>query len=57
MVYERSIKLYVCGSCGCTMNQQQLLEERERQRTMREREEKSRRKRDEYLEWWVSAKK
>jgi len=57
MFYDRGVKLYVCRSCGCSMNQQQLLEEREKRRARKEKEERDRKRREEYIEWWLSAKK
>jgi DNA-directed RNA polymerase subunit M/transcription elongation factor TFIIS len=57
MLYERSVKQYVCTSCGTVMNLQELLEATERIRVEREKQEKSKRWKDEYLTWWLSSKK
>jgi hypothetical protein len=57
MLYERSVKQYVCTSCGTVMNLQELLEVTERIRAEREKQEKSKRWKDEYLTWWLSSKK
>jgi hypothetical protein len=57
MIYERSVKQYVCTSCGTVMNLQELLEVTERIRAEREKQEKSKRWKDEYLTWWLSSKK
>jgi len=57
MLYERSVKQYVCTSCGTVMNLQELLEVTERIRSEREKQEKSKRWKDEYLSWWLSSKK
>jgi hypothetical protein len=57
MLYERSVKQYVCTSCGTVMNLQELLEVTERIRSEREKQEKSKRWKDEYLTWWLSSKK
>jgi hypothetical protein len=39
------------------MNLQELLEATERIRAEREKQEKSKRWKDEYLSWWLSSKK
>ena len=57
MVYERSVKQYVCTSCGTVMNLQELLETTERIRAEREKQERSKRWKDDYLTWWLSSKK
>ncbi len=57
MVYERSVKQYACTSCGTVMNFQELLEATERIRAEREKQEKSKRWKDDYLNWWLSSKK
>lgn len=57
MLYERSVKQYVCTSCGTVMNLQELLEVTERIKSEREKQEKSKRWKDEYLSWWLSSKK
>lgn len=57
MIYERESRSYVCRSCGTSMNMQEYLERKEVARGERERMEREKRKRDEYLEWWLSSKK
>jgi len=57
MIYERSVKQYVCTSCGTVMNLQELLEVTERIRAEREKQERSKRWKDDYLNWWLSSKK
>ncbi|MCS6788321.1 MAG: hypothetical protein NZ733_03410 [Aigarchaeota archaeon] len=56
MVYERSSKVYSCTSCGAVMSPQQLLEAAERARAERERVERAKRWKDDYLTWWLSSK-
>lgn len=58
MLYERSIRRYVCKSCGLTLTSQELLVERKKifERT-EEDDRKRERERKEYLKWWLSSKK
>ncbi|MCS7117948.1 MAG: transposase [Thaumarchaeota archaeon] len=56
MVYERSSKLYSCTSCGTAMNSQELLEASERARSERDKVERAKRWKDDYLAWWLSSK-
>ncbi|MEM2003104.1 MAG: hypothetical protein QXI52_05520 [Nitrososphaerota archaeon] len=57
MVYDRNSKLYTCSSCGISMNMQQIIEYQEKLRSEKERVEREKRKKEEYLEWWLSSKK
>jgi tRNA(Ile2) C34 agmatinyltransferase TiaS len=58
MHYISLTKRYSCKSCGLTLNHQELMEMRDRQRSRAEPEEDERKKvRKEYLEWWLSKKK
>ncbi|MCX8171637.1 MAG: hypothetical protein N3E47_06705 [Candidatus Bathyarchaeota archaeon] len=60
MLYISRAKHYVCRSCGLSLTHQELIEIREKSREqfetdMDEDERKKRRK--EYLQWWLSKKK
>ena len=56
LVYDRESRSYVCERCGGTYTQQDLLMEREKLLAKKFDEEKRKRSRSEYLEWWLSAK-
>ncbi|PCN51034.1 hypothetical protein B6U99_01480 [Candidatus Geothermarchaeota archaeon ex4572_27] len=51
MRYDRSLRRYICTSCGVMMTLDEILEEIDRRR------EERRDVKDEYLEWWLSRKK
>jgi len=58
MHYDSTTKKYICKSCGLSLTYQQLMEMRDELRSEVEtEEEKLKRKRKEYLEWWFSRKK
>jgi DNA-directed RNA polymerase subunit M/transcription elongation factor TFIIS len=57
LIYDRMEKLYLCRSCGATMSLQDLVEHQERIRLEREKAQRERKKKDEYLEWWLSSKR
>ncbi|MEM1945260.1 MAG: TFIIB-type zinc ribbon-containing protein [Nitrososphaerota archaeon] len=56
LVYDRESRSYVCERCGGTYTQQDLLIEREKNLAKKFVDERKRRDRTEYLEWWLSAK-
>ncbi|MCD6536520.1 MAG: hypothetical protein J7K49_05770 [Thaumarchaeota archaeon] len=56
LIYDRSIRAYVCLSCGLTYTTQDLLVEAHKRFEERLQEEKKKRKYEEYLEWWTSKK-
>ncbi|GBC69788.1 hypothetical protein HRbin01_01492 [archaeon HR01] len=56
LVYDRETKTYVCEGCGGTYTQQDLLMEREKALAKKFDEDRKRRARSEYLEWWLSSK-
>ena len=58
MKYMYSNKNYVCKSCGLSLTRQELMETKEKLRPkLDSEEEKRKRKRTEYLKWWLSKKK
>jgi len=56
LIYDREVRQYVCERCGSTYTAQELLVEREKRFAKKFEENKKRRDRAEYLEWWLSAK-
>ncbi len=61
MKYDRNVRLYVCERCGLALDREELDKMREQHRD-RIREEKGRefeekRKRKEYLDWWLGKEK
>ncbi len=56
LIYDRSTRQYVCESCGSTYTSQELLVARERMQASKFENERKKRERNEYLEWWLSAK-
>ncbi|MEM3083100.1 MAG: hypothetical protein QXM50_06100 [Candidatus Caldarchaeum sp.] len=56
LFYDRELKHYTCSSCGATYTSQDLLIEREKRFNAKFEEERKKRRRDEYLEWWLSSK-
>jgi len=60
MHYFINTKHYVCKSCGLSVNQQELMELREKlsdNRNAETKEEERERKKQEYLKWYLSKKK
>ncbi|MCS7142306.1 MAG: hypothetical protein NZ920_00715 [Aigarchaeota archaeon] len=57
MIYDRDSRGYVCQSCGSSMNINEYVERKETLRIEKERMEREKRRKDEYLEWWLSSKK
>ena len=58
MHYDSKVKRYVCKSCGLSLTRQELFELRQQLRSRVETEDEQRkRKRNEYLKWWLSKKK
>ncbi|HIE13790.1 TPA: hypothetical protein EYP70_00805 [Candidatus Bathyarchaeota archaeon] len=56
--YITVTRRYVCKSCGLTLTHQELIEMRQKLRpTFESEEEKKKRIRREYLQWWISKKK
>ncbi|MDW8083703.1 MAG: hypothetical protein RMI49_00670 [Candidatus Caldarchaeum sp.] len=56
LVYDRETKTYSCELCGSTYTSQDLLIEREKRFNSKFEIEKKKRRREEYLEWWLSSK-
>ncbi|MEM1947021.1 MAG: hypothetical protein QXF95_08435, partial [Candidatus Caldarchaeum sp.] len=56
LIYDRETRMYVCPGCGFTYTTQDLLLEKEKRFNSKFEEDKKRRKREEYLEWWLSSK-
>lgn len=56
LVYDRETRTYVCAGCGYTYTTQDLLVEREKRFNSKFEDERKRRKREEYLQWWLSSK-
>ncbi|MCX8187384.1 MAG: transposase [Nitrososphaeria archaeon] len=56
LLYDRSVRAYVCPSCGLTYTTQDLIVEASRGLEEKLQAEKKRRKYEEYLEWWTSKK-
>lgn len=55
--YDPSTKRYSCKSCGLFVSYQELMELKDRLRPDSETDEdKRRKKRKEYLDWWFSDK-
>jgi len=56
--YISQTKRYACKSCGLTLTHQELIEMRQKLRPSFEPEEERRKRvRKEYLQWWLSKKK
>jgi len=56
LVYDRETKTYTCSGCGLTYTFQDLVVESHRAFEERLRENEKKRRREEYLEWWLSKK-
>lgn len=56
LVYDRETRTYVCSACGFTYTSQDLLVEREKRFNSKFEEDRKKRRREEYLEWWLSSK-
>jgi transcription initiation factor TFIIIB Brf1 subunit/transcription initiation factor TFIIB len=55
--YDSTLKRYVCKSCGLSLTSQEIMELQDRLRPeLENEEEKERKKRKEYLSWWLSKK-
>lgn len=54
--YDPKVKLYVCKSCGLSLNLQELVELRDEMRPDLSDEDKRKKRRKEYLSWWFSRK-
>jgi len=55
--WDRKLKHYSCESCGLTYNEAQLSDamDKKYERPLTE-DEKTRKRHDDYLEWWLSDK-
>lgn len=57
MRYDSTLKRYICKSCGLSVTYEELRELRDRIRERPESDEDKRKKRrKEYLDWWFSKK-
>jgi len=56
LVYDRDARHFVCESCGSTYTSQELVEAKEKALSAKFEDERKRRRRSEYLEWWLSNK-
>jgi tRNA(Ile2) C34 agmatinyltransferase TiaS len=55
--YDSTLKRYVCRSCGLSLTSQEIMELQDKLRPELENdEERARKKRKEYLSWWLSKK-
>jgi hypothetical protein len=50
------VRSYVCQKCGSTYTTQDLLLEREKRFNSKFKTDEKRRRREEYLQWWLSSK-
>ena len=58
MLFDASIRSYVCRSCGVLYTREQLAEAREKQfRPAEDERAQAKKKRKEVLKWWLSDKK
>ncbi len=56
--YIPATKRYACKSCGLSVTHQELIELRQRLRPKFDTaEEEQKKKRSEYLKWWLSSKR
>jgi len=56
LFYDREMKLYVCPKCGLTYTFQDLLVESQRAFEERLKKDEKKKRRVDYLEWWLSKK-
>jgi len=57
VVYDPKLRRFTCKSCGLYLTSQELMEMRDKLRPdMESKEEEQKRKRKEYLKWWLSKK-
>ncbi len=58
MQYIIGTKHYVCKSCGLSVTRQELIELRQKLRpTFEDGQDEQKRRKKEYLKWWLSKKK
>jgi len=57
LVYDATVKLYTCQSCGVTLTLEEIIMERERLTELIRGSDKRRREMQGYLKWWLSSKK
>ena len=57
MRYDSRLRRYICKSCGLSLTSQELMELRDKLRPERYvDEDKRKKKRKEYLDWWFTRK-
>jgi len=57
MGYDSHLRRYICKSCGLSLTIQEIIELRDKQEPNTTLDEdKQRKKRKEYLDWWFSRK-
>jgi len=57
MGYDPYLRRYMCKSCGLSITSQELMELKDKMRPDKHSDEDERRKkRKEYLDWWLSKK-
>ena len=57
MRYDPTLKRYICKSCGLSVTYEELMEIRDRIKEIPESDEEKRKKRrKDYLDWWFSKK-
>ena len=57
MYYDLPVKRHICKSCGLSLTYQELMELRDKLSDRNDSEEEKRRKlKKEYLDWWFSKK-
>jgi DNA-directed RNA polymerase subunit M/transcription elongation factor TFIIS len=54
--YDRELKSYYCKSCGATFSLQELLILRDKKKLINDKNKNEKKKKMEYLEWWLSEK-
>jgi len=55
--YDSMLKRYVCKSCGLSLTSQEIMELQDKLRPeLENEEERAKKKRKEYLSWWLSKK-
>jgi len=57
MRYDQTMKRYICKSCGLSVTYEELMEMRDHSKERSESDEEKRKKRrKDYLDWWFSKK-
>ncbi|MBS7642022.1 MAG: hypothetical protein QW374_00170 [Candidatus Bathyarchaeia archaeon] len=57
LVYDNSVKLYVCQSCGAMLTLEDIIRERDRIASLARGGDVRKRDAREYLRWWTSSKR